>query len=319
MEAKKTLRINKSFLQKLVIIGILAIIVIALSILSKQFLTSANIYNVSNQVALIIITGAPVTLLMISGNFDLSIGGIVAMTGILFAKFATFGIPLFLCALMACAVGAIIGYINGILVVNLKITSFIATLGLMYVTRGLAYIISDGKNINKGLPTTFSQLGREFVGPVPLTLIIFIVVVVIFYFLESRTIFGKYSFAIGGNRVAAELSGIAIGKITLILFILSGLFAAFSGVILGSRLGVGQPNVGVGFEFDVIIAVVLGGTSLSGGKGSVIGMVIGAFIVGFLANGLNLLGIQSFWQSVIKGIVLVGAVVLDRLIKEKIS
>jgi ribose/xylose/arabinose/galactoside ABC-type transport system permease subunit len=314
----RTLKINKSVLQKLVIIGILVVIVVALSLLSKQFLTAANFYNVAVQVALVIIVGCPVTLLMISGNLDLSVGGTIAVTGILFAKFATWGIPLWICALMACLIGALVGYINGALVVNLKITSVIATLGLMYVTRGLAYIFSDGKNINAGLPNNFDKFGRMFIGPVPLSLIIFIIVVAIFYFVESKTVFGKYSFAIGGNRTAAELSGINIGKMTLLLFVIVGFLAGFSGVLLGSRLGVGQPNVGVGFEFDIIVAVILGGTSLAGGKGSILGMVIGAFIVGFLANGLNLMGIASFWQSVIKGIVLVGAVVLDRLIKEKI-
>jgi len=209
--------------------------------------------------------------------------------------------------------------LNGLMVVVLKIPSIIATLGTMYVARGLALVITGGNSIHLGLGPQFTLLGRGFLGPVPIMLLITLAILAIFFFIESRTILGKYSFAIGGNRRTALLSGINVGAIVILLYVLVGTLAGFSGTLMASRLGVGQPMVGQGFEFDVIVAIILGGTSLEGGEGSVFGMLIGAFIVGFIANGLNLLGIHSFYQSILKGAVLVGAVLLDRAFKERIK
>jgi ribose/xylose/arabinose/galactoside ABC-type transport system permease subunit len=189
----------------------------------------------------------------------------------------------------------------------------------MYAARGIAFIISDGKSVNVGLPPSYDVLGRGFVGAVPLPAILLIVVFLIFLFIEKRTTLGKYCFAIGGNKTAAILSGINVNSIVIILYTIVGCLAGLAGIIMSSRLGVGQPSVGIGFEFDVIVAIVLGGTSLAGGKGSLTGMLIGALIVGFLSNGLNLLNVQSFYQEVFKGLVLVGAVILDNTIKNKLG
>jgi ribose transport system permease protein len=313
------IKISREVLQKLVIVGVLIVIGIILSILSDVFMTITNLNNVTRQVSFVVITGCAVTLLMISGNFDLSIGSILGLTGMLSAWFVTVGIPLYFSIILATFSGAFIGLLNGFLVVKLKIPSIIATLGTMYAARGFALVITGGNSIHLGLGPNFTLLGRGYIGPVPISLIITVFILLLFYFIETKTVLGKYAFAIGGNKRTALLSGINVDVIIMTLYILVGTLAGFSGTLMASRLGVGQPMVGQGFEFDVIVATILGGTSIEGGEGSVFGMLIGAFIVGFIANGLNLLGIHSFYQSILKGAVLVGAVLLDRIFKERIT
>lgn len=310
---------TSAFFQKLVLVGVLVLIGIILSVLSREFLSITNLLNVTRQVAFVIITGSAVTLLMISGNFDLSVGSILGLTGMFFAYFIPLGLPLGVSLVVATLIGATIGLLNGFLVVKLRIPSIIATLGTMYAARGLALVVTGGNSIHLGLGPNFTVLGRGFVGPIPISLLITVGILLLFYFVETRTILGRYAFAIGGNRRTALLSGINVSAMILLLYVFVGTLAGVSGVLMASRLGVGQPMVGQGFEFDVIVAVILGGTSLEGGEGSVFGMLIGAFIVGFIANGLNLLGIHSFYQSILKGAVLVGAVLLDRVLKERIK
>ncbi|MCK5093156.1 MAG: ABC transporter permease [Spirochaetes bacterium] len=313
------IKIGREILQKMVIVGILILIGIILSILSDAFLTITNLNNVSRQVSFVIISGCAVTLLMISGSFDLSIGSIMGLTGMLSAYIVPLGIPLWFSIIISVLIGSLIGLLNGLMVVKLKIPSIIATLGTMYAARGLALVISGGHSIHLGLGPKFTLLGRGYLGPVPITILITIFIIILFYFIETKTVLGKYAFAIGGNKRTALLSGINVDAVIILLYILVGTLAGVSGILMASRLGVGQAMVGQGFEFDVIVATVLGGTSIAGGEGSVFGMLIGAFIVGFIANGLNLLGIHSFYQSILKGAVLIGAVLLDRMLKEKIS
>ncbi len=201
----------------------------------------------------------------------------------------------------------------------LNVPSIIATLGTMYIMKGIAWVTTGGNSIHLGLGQDYTFLGRGFLGPFPLSILIAIFTFLVFYFIQSRTLLGKYTYAIGANRRTALLSGINVYFYGVILYVLVGLLSAFSGVIMSSRLGVGSASIGVGFEFDVIVAVVLGGTSLNGGEGSVLGTITGALIVGFIANGLNLMGIHSFYQDIVKGIVLVGAVLLDLTLKSKLS
>ena len=217
------------------------------------------------------------------------------------------------------SVGVIVGLINGFLVVLLNVPSIIATLGSMYAVRGAAWVITGGNSISRGLGKSFTVLGRGYLGPVPISILITAVVFALFYFIQHKTLLGKYSYAIGGNRRTALLSGINVRLVGVTLYVLVGALSAFAGVMMASRLGVGNASMGDGFEFDVVVAVVLGGTSLDGGEGSVFGMLIGALIVGFIANGLNLLGVHSFHQDIVKGIVLVGAVLLDRLLQSRIQ
>ncbi len=313
------IKLSSSFLQKMVIVGVLLLIVIVLSFLSKSFLTLTNFNNVIRQVAFVVITGCAVTPLMISGNFDLSIGSVLGLTGMLSALFVTLSIPLWFSIILSTVVGSAIGLLNGLMVVKLRIPSIIATLGTMYAARGLALVISGGNSIHMGLGKNFTLLGRGYLGRIPIIFIIMFLTIFIFYFIESKTILGRYTYAIGGNKRTALLSGINVGSIIILLYFLVGTLTGFSGTLMASRLGVGQAMVGSGFEFDVIVAVVLGGTSIEGGEGSIFGMLIGAFIVGFIANGLNLMGIHSFYQSIVKGIVLVGAVLLDQKLKGRIA
>lgn len=313
------IKLSSSFLQKMVIVGVLLLIVIILSFLSKSFLTLTNFGNVTRQVAFVVITGCAVTPLMISGNFDLSIGSVLGLTGMLSAFFVTLSIPLWFSIILSTLVGSAIGLLNGLMVAKLRIPSIIATLGTMYAARGLALVISGGTSIHMGLGKNFTLLGRGYLGGIPIIFIIMFLTIVLFYFIESKTILGRYTYAIGGNRRAALLSGINVDSIIILLYFLVGTLTGFSGTLMASRLGVGQAMVGSGFEFDVIVAVVLGGTSIEGGEGSIFGMLIGAFIVGFIANGLNLMGIHSFYQSIVKGVVLVGAVLLDQKLKRRIA
>lgn len=312
-------KISKSVFTQLITLSILVVLMIVLSILSPQFMTYDNIMNVFRQVAFTVITGSAATLLMITGHMDLSVGSVLAFSGVISALLATRNIPVVIAGLVGVALGTLLGLLNGILVTKLNVTCVIATLGTMYVARGLSYIVTDGKSINSGLPRGFETIGRSILGDIPVAVIITIVILLIFFFLENKTVFGKYSFAIGGNKNAATLSGIKSNGIICCLYTLTGMMAGLSGVIMASRLGAGDPNVGDGFEFDCIVAIVLGGTSVSGGSGSVIGMALGALIVGFLSNGLNLLGVGSFYQTVFKGIILVGAVILDSYMKKRLK
>jgi len=306
-------------LQKLVLLGILVFVVVVFAALNPRFIRGTNLMYILIQNSFVIITGSAVALLMISGQIDLSVGSTVCMAGMAAAFFARAGLPVGLSFVIALAVGLVVGLLNAVMVVKLRITPFIATLGTMYMGRGLSYLISDGLVIREGLPDAFSNLGNDSLGPFPITLIILAGVVLAFLALERWSVLGKYSMAIGGNRTAAVLSGINTDGIVMTLYVLTGLFAGLAGIVMASRLGVGDPNIGIGFEFDVIVAVILGGTSLAGGEGSIVGMIIGALIVGSLGTGMKLMNVFTFFQSIMKGIVLVLAVLLDQRLKVRFS
>ncbi len=312
-------KLNKNGLQGIITLSILVVIVIALSLMTSSFLTYTNINNVLQQTTPIIIIGMGATLLMISGGIDLSVGSVVALSGVVMARVAQADLPMGVAILAGVVVGVLIGLLNGTLVDKLRIPPVIATMGSMYIARALALIFSDGKAINVGLPKNYTDIGRGVIFGLSTPVLIMAFMVILFIFVEKRTVFGKYSFAIGGNRVASIYSGVNVHFLTIIYYTVTGALAGFAGCILGSRLGVGSPNVGSGYEFDVVVAVVLGGTSMSGGEGSVVGTLIGALIIGFLANGLNLLGVDSFYQDLLKGIILVLAVVLDTSIRTRLS
>jgi ribose/xylose/arabinose/galactoside ABC-type transport system permease subunit len=304
--------------QKLVLVGILAIVVVAFAIMNPRFISGRNILYILIQNSFVIMAGCAVTLLMISGQIDLSVGSTVCLSGMAFAWLSRAGVSIGLSLVVALAVGVLVGLVNATMVVKLRITPFIATLGTMYMGRGLSYLISDGLVIREGLPDAFSYLGNENLGPFPIPLVVLVGVVAIFFFLERKSVLGKYSIAIGGNRTAAVLSGINSDGIVMTLYVIVGLFAGIAGVMMASRLGVGDPNIGIGFEFDVIVAVVLGGTSLAGGEGSLLGMIIGSLIIGSLGTGLKLMNVFTFFQSIMKGIVLVLAVLLDQNLKMRL-
>ncbi len=270
-------------------IGILILVGIVFSLTTDRFLTVENLTNVLRQVSFVGITSCAVTLVMVAGGLDLSVGSVVAIAGVVAAKFAAeAGWPLAPAFGMGILAGAVFGSLNALLVVGLRINPVIATLGTLYMGRGMALLLAGGEPV-KGVPLTFNDLATSTIGPISTPVFIFVVVAALMLFIEDRT--------------------------RIILYILSGLAAGIAGIFINSRVATGDPNSGVGFEFDVIVAVILGGTALAGGQGTVIGTVVAVFILGVLGNGLNLLGVESFSQYVVKGILLVFAVGIGELIR----
>ncbi len=300
--------------QKFILFATFLVINVIFSLTSNNFFELSNYYNLLKQMAMIAITGTAATLLMMTGNFDLSTGSTVACTAVLYALLATHGVPMGVAAAVAVTAGIGIGLINGTLVARVGIPPFIATLGMMYIVRGLGLVACNGRSIRENIPVGFSGLARGDVLGIPIPVYLIAGFVLAFWLLEKKSILGKYAMAIGGNRNAAFFSGINATAVVFGLYTAVSALAAFSGVMMASRFGAGDPRSGNGFEFDVIVAILLGGTSLSGGKGSVIGMLLGAMVVAVLGNGLDMLNVLTFWQSILKGAILVAAVILNEKI-----
>lgn len=306
---------TKQLKHRLITLGILIVLCFTLSLFTDRFLKISNLTNVLKQVSFTVIAACAVNFTVIAGFLDLSIGGILATSGVVMASVAVAGAPVGLAFVAGMIVGLIFGLLNGFLIVVTKISPVIATIGTMYITRGLAYAISGGYSIVNGLPENFGFVASTSFFGVPLLTVFMVVVFCIFYFLLNKTLLGKYTYALGGNSETAKLSGINVGKYIFILYALNGLLAGLCGSLMASRLSSGDPSVGNGFEFDVVVAIVVGGTSLSGGEGSLIGTAIGAMIIGVLKNGMNLLGMGTTYQYIIEGLVLVIAVIIDTSMK----
>jgi ribose/xylose/arabinose/galactoside ABC-type transport system permease subunit len=302
---------GKPAINLMILIGL----AIVISLANDNFLDPNNLRNVLRQISVVAIVGAAFTLVMVAGGLDLSIGGVVALSGVVAAMLAVDGMPIPLAFLIGVIVGAFVGFVNGLLIVHLRINSVIATLGTLYVCRGVASLLTDGLPVH-GVPEDYGTLGTGFLIGLPIPVLILVVVIVIFTIIERKTILGKHGVAIGSNFEAARLSGIRVDALRVTLYVISGTMAGVGGIILSSRLNSGHPQAALGLEFDVIVAAILGGTSLLGGEGTVIGTALGALIVGVLNNGLNLLGVSTFWQQVVQGIILVTAVGIDILLRE---
>lgn len=300
--------------QRYLLLVILVVINVLFGLTSRNFFELSNYYNMLKQMAMIAITGSAATILMMTGNFDLSTGSTVACTAVLYTLMATHGVPMGAAAVVAVLAGILIGVVNGTLVARAGIPTFIATLGMMYIVRGLGLVACNGRSIRENIPQGFSDLARGDILGVPVPVYLIVLFVLVFWVLERKSLLGKYAMAIGGNRNAAFFSGINAGSIVFWIFVMVGALAAFSGVMMASRFGAGDPRSGDGFEFDVIVAILLGGTSLSGGKGSVVGMLLGAMVVAVLGNGLDMMNVLTFWQSILKGAILVAAVILNEKI-----
>jgi ribose/xylose/arabinose/galactoside ABC-type transport system permease subunit len=304
---------DRQRLQTFITLGVLLMMFVAFAGLSDRFLTSTNLRNVVRNMSPLIIASVAVTPVMIARGLDLSVGSVVAAVAVMSAQLAVNGTPLWLAFTLGVLLGTTFGLINGLIIVYLKVSPIIVTLGTLNIARGVAYLISSSA-ILVGLPPNWGVLGTTSIGPVPTPIIIAAIVFTLVYIMMARTVFGRHVYAIGGNEETARLSGVNVERTKLILYIISGTAAGLAGIVLASRVGSGDPNIGIGFEFQVIVAIILGGTSLAGGEGRVTGTLLGALIVGFLANGLNLAGIEPFWQYVAQGVVLIFAVVLDRLV-----
>lgn len=295
---------------------ILLFLVILLSFLSEDFLTKNNLLTVSLQTSMIAITAIGMTFTLITGGVDLSVGAVAALSGALAAGLATRnGLGTYPAIFLAIGAGAVIGFINGAMIVWGRIPPFVATLASMAVARGLTLVYTVGKPIS-GLDKEFTFLSSQVAG-IPVPLIVLVIVTVISYIILHRSVFGNYVFAIGGGEETSRLAGIQPGKIKLWVYIISALCASITGILLTARLWSAQPNSGLGLELDAIASSVLGGASLLGGAGSAVGALAGSFIIGVLANGLNLLEVPSYNQQVIKGIVFIVAVMMDYLLKRR--
>jgi ribose/xylose/arabinose/galactoside ABC-type transport system permease subunit len=304
--------------QKVVLLGTLLAMMILLSFASPEFLSIRNFTNVFLKVAIIVIIASAANLLMITGNFDLSVGSVLAFSGILHAYMCKHGIPIELSILITCIVAMGWGGINALTVSVLGINPVIATVGTLFIARGFAFLIArwdGGANIMLGLPMEFVDFGRELIfGKVPIAIVMMFMALAIFIFIEKKTKLGRLSYAIGANPKAARLSGINSVGVIALLYVIVSLFAGLSGVLQASRVGLAAPNVAKGMEFDVIVAIILGGTSMMGGVGSTLGMFLGALVVGFASNGLILLGIPFYYQSIAYGCILIGSLLLNQRI-----
>lgn len=293
------------------IIVVFLLLSVILSFASPYFLTRDNIISVLRQISNNIYLALGMTLVIILGGIDLSVGSIVAMCNTLtVGLMVTNGVPMVPAILTGLALGTLAGLINGVIIANFRVPAFIVTLAMMNITKGAAYIYSGGRS-TRIVDDAFNFIGTGYIGFLPLPVLYMIVLIVIFAVIMNKTKFGTHVYAIGGNREAARLSGVSLKKVEIIVFTLSGFLAAFAGLVLCSRMYSGQPNVGDGYEMDAIAACVLGGVSMSGGLGHVSGTIFGAIVLGIISNGLNLMGVSSFWQQVVKGIIILIAVLID--------
>ena len=313
MNILEGLRKKRATLTTLGTITVFAVIFIVFSVLSPAFLSVDNLIGTLRQVAILAIVSMGLTFVIIAGQIDLSIGSIVGLSGIVCTMMiAQFHMPIGVGIVFAILAGGIMGMINGILITVVRIPALIATLGTLTIFRGITFIISRGEPIY-ALPDSFLFLGRGYIEGIPVPVIIMVVFVALFYVIQKSTSFSVYMYAIGGNRVATRLSGINDKRYINIIFVISGLLTGFGGAMLASRLGSGLPTAGNGFEMTVITAVLIGGTSINGGIGSIFGTLFGCLIIGFLQNGLVLLNINSYYQMVVNGGILLLAVGQDTI------
>ncbi len=295
------------------VIGLLVLCAV-LWALTPHFLTVSNLLNIAQQTSINAIVAAGMTFVIVSGGIDLSVGSIVALSGVALGALWQGNQPLSCGVLLALAVGTLSGLINGALISIGRLPPFIATLGMMSVARGAALMFTEGRPIS-GFDERFRWIATGNLGFIPAPIIVTLVVYALAHLVLTRTTFGRYVYAIGGNEEATRLSGVAVRFHKTAIYGVSGALSAVAAIVLTARLNSAQPIAGMMYELDAIAATVIGGTSLSGGSGSLVGTLVGALIMGVLRNGLNLLGVSSFLQQIVIGGVIVGAVLVDTLLK----
>jgi len=295
-------------------LGIVLALIVVCTVLANRspgFLTYANLTNVVRQISINGILAVGVTFVLLTGGVDLSLGSLVALTGVVVAHLAHPGdFPLIVPVAAGILAGACCGAVNGITIAWGGVPPFIATLGMMTVARGLALVLSGGRPVSNMSPQMARIAGD--VGPIPIPALILAVVSVAAWWTLRNLRLGRYVFAVGGNENAARAAGISVRRVKLFAYTVCGALAGLAGVVLAARITTGQPNAGIAYELDAIAAVVIGGTSLSGGIGGVGGTVLGALLMGVIGNGLDLLNVSSYYQQITKGLIIVGAVWFDR-------
>ena len=296
--------------------GVLLVLVIAMSLGTRSFLTVPNLINVARQVSINTIIAVGMTFIIITAGIDLSVGSLVALTSCVAMIIieATGYSWLGICA--GILLGGIAGAFNGVFVAAAGIPPFIVTLAGLTIYRGIALIITGGTPIIR-FEGGFRTLGQGVLLGIPVPVIIMAVVVILMHFLLTRSAFGAHVYSVGGNEEASRLSGIKVGKVKFLVYVMGGMLTALAGMVLMGRLSSAQPNTGEGFELDAIAAVILGGTSLMGGRGTIWGTLVGALIIGILNNGFNLMAVDAHFQLVAKGVIILLAVLLDRYLKRK--
>ena len=291
----------------------LILLVVVIGIFSPEFRTPSNFLSLLRQSSINGLIAFGMTCVILTGGIDLSVGSVLALTTALCAGFISNGMPVGVAMILSLILGTAFGAISGFMVTKGRLQPFIATLITMTVFRGLTLIYMDGKPIsNLGSSSLLKFVGKGSILGIPFPVILFIVVFIVFMFVLEKTTFGRRVYATGSNAQAAKLAGVNINKTKLITYAISGCMAALSGLILLSRLGSAQPTLGDGYELDAIASVALGGTSMNGGRGRIWGTFVGVLIIAVLNNGLNILGVSSYYQDVVKGIVILIAVLSDR-------
>lgn len=313
-EEKKLFKTSgKEMLGKLGPLLGLLLIVVVITILNPSFMTTDNILNILRQVSISALIAFGMTFVILTGGIDLSVGSTLALTGAVSATMLASGMDPILTMLAALTLGAILGAVNGVIIAKGKVAPFIATLATMTIYRGLTLVYTDGRPVSDlGNEISFQMLGKGYFFGIPVPVCTMILAFIALYIIMHKTTFGRRVYAVGGNEHAAKLSGINVDRVKIAVYSLTGMLAALSALILTSRLNSAQPTAGTSYELDAIAAVVLGGTSLTGGRGWIFGTLVGALIIGVLNNGLNLIGVSSFFQQVVKGIVILIAVLIDR-------
>jgi ribose/xylose/arabinose/galactoside ABC-type transport system permease subunit len=298
---------------------VLAIILesVVFAVIAPQFLSVPNLVNVALSIAITGILAVGMTAVILTGGIDLSVGSVAALAGVVAAMCAaTGGAGVVLGSVAALGIGLGVGVFNGLMVAQFRVPPFVTTLAMLTICRGLAFLITGGRAIGN-LPTGFAFLGQGHVFGVPVPVLLMLLVFAAGWFVLKRMTFGRYVYAVGGNSEAAFLAGVNIKRVILLVYVLNGLLVGLAGLALASRLGAGVPNAGLQYELDVIAAVVVGGTSLNGGRGSVVGTLWGAVFIGVLNNGLNLAGIDPYMQRIALGGVILLAVLADQINKSR--
>ena len=313
-------RVN-AFLGKYGIVLILFAMILAFSLLSEGFFTTRNIFNIIRQISFMGLIAIGVTMVIITGGIDLGSGSVLALSAVLATslaqlqtsatlKYPGLEVPVIVPIVVALGVGALTGIINGSLIAKFKIPPFIATLGMMTVARGFALIYSN-KPLSQLTPE-YNFIGQGVLFGIPFPVILLLVVAVIIHIMLNNTPFGRYIYALGGNEQAARISGVNTDRVKIGVYTLAGLLSGMAGLVVSSRVGSGQPGQGMGIELDAIAAAVIGGTSLAGGIGTIWGTIVGALIIGVLDNGLILLNVDQYWITIVKGTIIVVAVIIDQ-------
>ena len=308
-------KIKFDTLRQMVLVLVLIAICIVWAVMSPAFLTMKNLMNVVRQASYTAIASVGMTMVIIIGEIDLSAGSLIAASGMLAAGVfkSTENVVLAFGAAILC--GVVVGIFNGVICAKGKLPGFIATLASMTILRALGYIITGGDPISV-MDKRFTALGTGYVGIVPVPVILMIICIAIGSFIMNKTRFGRYVYAVGGNAETSKWSGLNVDKIKILVYVFMGVLTSIAGIIVAARLGSGQPSAGTSFEMDCITAAVVGGTSMSGGKGKISGTIVGVLLLTVLVNGMTLINVNSYWQQVIKGVIIVGAVLMDTRTKK---